>query len=210
MVDFVKEYESMVHTIALQKHREFPMVPKDDIVQELWLWFITHPNKLEEWHNLESKKESTKLFARALHNASRKFCVAEKAKTKGYEISDLFYYRRDIVEELLPSVLAGDLQVTNTADYNSGNRSTFAPSEGGNLLAMQADISRAFSRLREEQQNILYLWYYNNRNSKELGVALQINEKTARMKVLRAIDSLIRKLGGKAPYPDRDTKNVVE
>lgn len=210
MVDYVTEYGSMVHSIALQKHREFPMVPKEDIVQELWLWFITHPNKVEEWHNLEDKKESTKLFARALHNASRKFCVSEKAKTIGYEVSDLFYYRRDIVEELLPSVLAGDLQVTNNVDYNTGTRSTSAPSEGGNLLAMQADISRAFSKLREEQQNILYLWYYNNRNSKELGTALQVNEKTARMKVLRAIDALIRKLGGKAPYPDRDNKNVVE
>lgn len=210
MVDYIKEYETLVQTIASQRHREYPMVPKEDITQELWLWFITHPNKVNEWFHLEDKKESTKLFARALHNASRKFCVAEKAKTIGYEVSDLFYYRRDIVEELLPSVLAGDLQVVNTADNNSGSRATYAPSEGGNILAMQADISRAFSRLKEEQQNILYLWYHNNRNSKELGVALQITEKNARMKVLRAIDALIRKLGGKPPYTDRDFKNVVE
>ena len=206
MVDYVTEYESLVMSVASVKSREYPMIPKEDIVQELWMWFVTHPNKVEEWHALENPKESTKLFARALHNAGHKFCQKEKARTIGYQIEDLFYYRRDIVEDLLPSVLSGNFEVTNNIDYSNNVRGTKAPNEGGNLQAMQADISRAFDQLREEQQNILYLWYYNKGNSKELGKVINANEKTARMKVTRAIDSLIKKLGGRPPYKDKDYK----
>ena len=205
MVDYVNKYNDLVYTVASLKHKEFPMIPKDDIVQEAWMWFVTHPKKTEEWDGLEDK-DSIKLFAKALHNAVRKYCISEKAKIAGYEPDDLFYYRRDIVEELLPSVLNGDLQTSNNIDYNDKVKGASSPSEGGNLLAMQSDVSRAFSMLKEEQQNILYLWNETKRNSKELGRLINANEKTARMKVLRAIDAIVKKLGGRPPYPDKDYK----
>lgn len=206
MVDYIMEYEGLVLSVSNVKSREYPMIPKEDITQELWLWFVSHPNKVEEWHALENPKESVRLFAKALHNAAHKFCQKEKARTIGYQVDDLFYYRREIVEDLLPSVLSGNFEVNNNVDYSSNVRETKAPNEGGNLQAMQADISRAFDLLKEEQQNILYLWYYNKGNSKSLGKAINANEKTARMKVTRAIDGLIRKLGGTKPYKDRDYK----
>jgi RNA polymerase sigma factor (sigma-70 family) len=209
VVDYLTEYKDLVRVVASIKHKEYPMVQLDDITQELWLWFVEHPNKVKEWYNLEDQKVSIKLFARALHNAASKYCQYEKARTSGYEISDIFYYKRDIVEELLPGVISGNLiEPENINDLNSG-RAAKTPSEGNNLLAMQVDISSAYGRIKPEQQNILKQWYLSNRNSKDLAKELGTNEKTARMRVLRAIDAIIKKLGGPAPYGDRDYRDIT-
>jgi DNA-directed RNA polymerase specialized sigma24 family protein len=61
--------------------------------------------------------------------------------------------------------------------------------------------------LSEQQQNVLYQWHLYNRNSKDLAKIMNANEKTARMRVTRAIDAIIAKLGGSAPYYERDYKN---
>ena len=208
MVDYIEEYESLVKSVSSMKHREYPMVQFQDIAQELWLWFAEHPKKTEEWHNLENKKDATRLFARALHNAASKYCQFEKARTSGYEITDVFYYKRDIVEELLPSVLSGNfLEPLGNDDVNS-SRSNRAPSEGGNLIAMQSDISSAFSRLKEDQQNVLYMWYDLGRDSKRLAEMIKVpTEKAARMRVTRAIDAIIKRLGGFAPFFDNDYRS---
>jgi DNA-directed RNA polymerase specialized sigma24 family protein len=110
-----------------------------------------------------------------------------------------------VVEELLPSILTDDWSQPVFSDVN-GDRKTFAPSEGGNLMAMQADVSYAFERISPHHQEILLQWYLNGRNSKDLGVALGLTDKNARMKVTRAIDAIIKKLGGRAPRPDKDYK----
>jgi len=208
VVDYVEEYNNLVKSVANIKAKEYPMVPRQDIIQELWLWFVEHPKKLEEWHNLENQKDATKLFARSLHNAASKYCQYEKARTSGYEVADVFFYKREMVEELLPSVISEDwVSPNNDKDLNS-DRGKKAPNEGGDLMALQADISKAFNQLKEEQQNILYLWYESGRNSKDLSKLIQVsNERAARMRVTRAIDSIIRKLGGFAFYNDRDYKS---
>jgi DNA-directed RNA polymerase specialized sigma24 family protein len=181
------------------------MVPREDIIQELWLWFLEHPNKVEEWSKMDDQKLATKLVNRSLHNRAHDFCQKEKARTVGYELTDLSYYHRDVVEELLPSILTDDWSQPVFSDVN-GDRKTFAPSEGGNLMAMQADVSYAFERISPHHQEILLQWYLNGRNSKDLGVALGLTDKNARMKVTRAIDAIIKKLGNRAPRPDKDYK----
>jgi RNA polymerase sigma factor (sigma-70 family) len=208
VVDYVEEYNDLVKSVANIKAKEYPMVPRQDIIQELWLWFAEHPNKLKEWHSLENKKDATKLFARALHNAASKYCQYEKARTSGYEVADVFFYKREIVEELLPLVLSDEWVTPNNEQDLNSDRGKKAPNEGGDLMALQADISKAFNQLKEDQQNILYLWYQSNRNSKDLSKLIQVpNERAARMRVTRAIDAMIRKLGGFAFYGDRDYKS---
>ena len=205
MVDYITEYSALVANVSYSKHKDYPMVPREDITQELWLWFLEHPNKVEEWHNLNDQKLATKLVNRSLHNRAHDFCQKEKARTLGYEVTDLSYYHRDVVEELLPSILSDDWTQPVFSDVN-GDRKTYAPSEGGNLMTMQADVSSAFEKISKHHQEILMQWYINGRNSKDLAKALDITDKNARMRVTRAIDAIIRKLGGKRPYLDRDIK----
>jgi RNA polymerase sigma factor (sigma-70 family) len=205
VVDYITEYNDLVKNVSYSKHKDYPMVPREDIIQELWLWFLEHPNKVEEWSKMDDQKLATKLVNRSLHNRAHDFCQKEKARTVGYELTDLSYYHRDVVEELLPSILTDDWSQPVFSDVN-GDRKTFAPSEGGNLMAMQADVSYAFERISPHHQEILLQWYLNGRNSKDLGVALGLTDKNARMKVTRAIDAIIKKLGNRAPRPDKDYK----
>ena len=205
MVDYITEYNALVKNVSYSKHKDYPMVPQEDIIQELWLWFLEHPNKVDEWSKMDDQKLATKFVNRSLHNRAHDFCQKEKARTVGYELADLSYYHRDVVEELLPSILSDDWSQPVFSDVN-GDRKTFAPSEGGNLMAMQADVSYAFERISPHHQEILLQWYLNGRNSKDLGVALGLTDKNARMKVTRAIDAIIKKLGGRIPRPDKDYK----
>jgi hypothetical protein len=49
------------------------------------------------------------------------------------------------------------------------------------------------------------MWYQSGKDSKSLAKLLYLpNEKAARMRVTRAIDAIIKKLGGYAPYRDTD------
>lgn len=209
MVDYITEYNALVANVAYSKHKDYPMVPKEDITQELWLWFLEHPNKVEQWSSMDDQKVATKLINRSLHNKAHDYCQKEKAKTVGYETADLSYYHRDVVEEILPSIISNDWTQPVFSDVN-GDRKTYAPSEGGNLMTMQADVSAAFKKIAKHHQEILLQWYLNNRNSKDLGKFLGLTSENARMKVTRAIDAIIKKLGGRPPRFDKDFKEAIK
>jgi hypothetical protein len=48
------------------------MLERDDIAQELWVWFVTHP-KYKEWSTYE-QKDKDNLIAKSLRNAALKYC----------------------------------------------------------------------------------------------------------------------------------------
>jgi hypothetical protein len=81
------------------------MLERDDIGQELWVWFVGHPRKYKEWSALE-QKDRDKLIAKSLRNAALKFCEREKAKKVGYDMSELYYYDVSVVEVFLPSIIS--------------------------------------------------------------------------------------------------------
>ena len=72
------EYNYLVNRIANDYNRKYKMVSRDDIKQQLWLWFIEHPHKVKQWIEMEDQKETTKLFAKSLRNAAHDFCQKEK------------------------------------------------------------------------------------------------------------------------------------
>lgn len=202
MVD-VERYDNLVAGIAYEFSRKFHMVDADDIRQELWVWFLEHPNKVRVWESLDGK-QSTKLIARSLRNAAKDFCQREKAKTTGYHISDNHYYDRAVIEEVLPAVLRGDSQGPVLLNLGFTKNKQVA-SEGGNWLAMKADIERGMDRLPLEQKSIVFLRFGDGCNSnEELGKELGISEDAARMRVNRAVNNLLNFLGGRRPIKEKD------
>lgn len=202
MVD-VERYDNLVAGIAYEFSRKFHMVDADDIRQELWVWFLEHPNKVRVWESLDGK-QSTKLIARSLRNAAKDFCQREKAKTTGYHVSDNHYYDRAVIEEVLPAVLRGDSQGPVLLNLGFTKNKQVA-SEGGNWLAMKADIERGMDKLPVEQKSIVFLRFGDGCNSnEELGKELGISEDAARMRVNRAINNLLNFLGGRRPIREKD------
>jgi RNA polymerase sigma factor (sigma-70 family) len=197
-----EKYENLVAMIAYEFSRKFHMCDADDIRQELWIWFLEHPNKVKLWETLEGK-QSTKLIARSLRNAAKDYCQREKARAVGYKVEDNYYYDREVVELLLPAVLVGDLTAPSMAELGF-TKSKKVASEGGNWFAMMGDIEVGLNKLTAEQSSIIYLRFGEGCDNASLATELAITEDAARMRVNRAVNNLLNYLGGSRPRKERD------
>ena len=203
-MNYIEEYSELVQQLSAEYARRYSMIERDDIRQELWLWFVAHPRKYKEWSELE-QKDKDKLIAKSLRNASLKYCEKEKAKKSGYDSSDLYYYDASVVEAFLPSVIAGTYAIPTSiqdlnAKFGSGN-----VSDGNNWLALRSDIAKAFEKLSDAKQNILRLRFsIDSPDWTLLAKDMDSTPDGARMKVQRSMSSLIKNLGGWRPYHDED------
>jgi hypothetical protein len=209
--EYITEYDSLVSSLAVEYHRRYPMIDALDIQQILWLWFITHPNKYTEWSALD-QKDRDKLIAKSLRNAAIKYCEKEKAKTVGYEILDLYYYDATVIEAFLPSIISESYEMpTKIKDLNFKFSKSEPSNDGNNWLVLRSDIATAFYRLTEAKQNILRVRFSTDNNEWSLiAKDLKTTPDGARMKVQRAVNSLIRNLGGFRPYTDEDSTAMAE
>ena len=203
-MNYIQDYNDMVQTLASEYHRKYSMLERDDIAQELWVWFVGHPRKYKEWSELETK-DKDKLIAKSLRNAALKYCEKEKARKSGYDSSDLYYYDASVVEAFLPSIIAGTYAIPISIQDLNAKFGTGNVSDGNNWLALRSDIAKAFERLSEAKQNILTLRFsIDSPDWTLLSKDMDSTPDGARMKVQRAINSLIKNLGGWRSYNDND------
>lgn len=198
-MSYIEDYNMLVQSLSSEYARRYSMVERDDIAQELWVWFAGHIDKYNEWLELE-QKDRDKMIAKSLRNASIKFCEREKAKHSGYDVSDLYYYDISVVEAFLPSIISGSHTIpTSIQDLNS-KYGTGTLSEGNNWLSLRSDIEAAFNRLNEDKQNILRLRFsVEQPDWAELSKDMDSTPDGARMKTQRALNLLIKYLGGWKP-----------
>lgn len=202
----VDKYSDMVAIVSSSYHKMYKMLNKDDIAQEVWMWFLTHPRKVKEWESLEDERDATKLLAKSLRNAAHDYCVKEKAKVEGYDPSDLFYYQKDMVKALLPAALSNDYKRIMAA-LGEGSRSGKSPSESGDWMAFAADIRSAFEKLNDEERNLVYNFYAIDVDGMSLHEAYGANKSTARATMMaanRALNKMVKNLGGFRPFKDTD------
>jgi hypothetical protein len=203
-MNYIEEYNDMVQTLATEYARKYTMLERDDIGQELWVWFVGHPRKYKEWSDLE-QKDRDKLIAKSLRNAALKFCEKEKAKKIGYDMSDLYYYDASVVEAFLPSIISETYVIpVKIQDLNSKFGSGDV-SDGNNWLSLRSDIALGYYKLSEAKQNILRLRFsVEQPDWATLAKEMDSTPDGARMKVQRALNSLIKNLGGWKPQSEED------
>ncbi len=203
-MSYIENYNYLVQQLAAEYARRYTMVERDDIAQEMWVWFVGHPNKYNEWSALE-QKDCDKVIAKSLRNASLKFCEREKAKHSGYQSSDLYYYDASVIEAFLPSIISDSYEMpSKIQDLNSKSGSSVL-SEGNNWLTLRSDIAKAYYKLSETKQNILRLRFSTEQPDwAELSKDMDSTPDGARMKVQRAVNSIIKALGGWKSYRDDD------
>lgn len=119
----IEQYDGLVASIAYEFSRKFRMVETNDIRQQLWVWFLEHPNKVKTWESFDGK-QNVKLIAKSLRNAAKDYCQKEKAQIIGYRVEDNYYYDKELIETLLPAVIRGDLvaPAINEMGYSSTKR----------------------------------------------------------------------------------------
>lgn len=200
---FIENYQGVVSSIAYEFSRKYRMVDVDDLRQELWVWFLTHPNKVTHWHDLHDKKQSTKLVARSLRNAAKDYCQKEKARSVGFRVEDNYYYDKNMLESFIPAVLTGNKEAPMMNDLSVSNVKKVA-SEGNNWPAICSDIEKAISKLNKEQRDIVFLRYASGYDLGAIAFALSISQDAVRMRVNRALRNMLNYLGGNYPRKERD------
>lgn len=199
----IEPWDYVVINVASEYHKKYNMIELEDIKQSLYEWFVSHPRKLSEWGEL-GERETKNLLYRSLRNQALDYCQLWRSKSIGYEVSDLFYYDPEVIEALLPAVIRGDLNDAPKLNLGMPGRPP-APSEGGNMMAMMADIKSAFDSLNAEDKSILYLKYVDSLSFASIAEELKIpSDDASRMRHNRAIKKLITRLGGYRPFSDRD------
>lgn len=205
----IEPWDYVVASVALEYHKKYRMVELDDIKQSLYEWFAEHPNKLDEWEAI-GKRDAKNLIYRSLRNQALDYCQRWKAKSLGYEVSDLFYYAPEVVEAMLPAVLRQDLTITPQLNMG-GSATPTAPSEGGNLMAMMIEVDYGYWKLSKDDRRIIFLRYAESMDYKEIANVLELGtEDAARMRAKRALNRLISKIGGYKPYKDDDSAPTDE
>ena len=184
------------------------MVELEDIKQSLYKWFLEHPNKLNEWESI-GEKDAKNLIYRSLRNDAFDYCLEWKAKSTGYETSDVFFYEADIIEALLPSVLRGEFGVSHKLNL-IGPTKPPAPAEGGNMMVMMIEIDKAYRKLNTEDRTVLFYRYAESMDYGDVATEMDLgSEDAARMRHNRAVKKLITRIGGFRPWLDRDSSKEV-
>lgn len=204
-VNVYEKYANMVKRIAAQYSNRYRMVDVEDIRQELWLWFASHPNKTKDWLE-KDLKEADLLFARSLRNAAHDYCVREKANIEGYNPEDNFWYTKDFVKIMLPATLSDDWKRVEA--FASEVKSSKSPSESGDWMSYSADIKKAYQYALNDKEKALVLMFYANDVDadtlhKELGEE-RPSAKATQMAANRAINKMVNYLGGFAPRKEND------
>ena len=201
---WVQEYDLLVSSLASEYYRRYPMLEMEDIRQTLWMWFVTHPIKYKEWSKLPAK-DKEKLIAKSLRNAALKHCEKEKSQKSGYDLLDLYYYDSSVIEAFLPSIIAGSYEIPSKIKDLNFKFGKGEVTDGNNWLVLRSDIEKAYNQLAEAKQNILRLRFtMDNCEWNELGKELNTSADGARKRVERAVNSIVRHLGGWKTYTDID------
>jgi len=205
----IKKWDYIVVAVAAEYHKKYDMVELEDIKQSLYKWFLEHPNKLNEWEAI-GEKDAKNLIYRCLRNDALDYCLEWKAKSVGYETSDLFFYESDIIEALLPSVLRGEFGVSHKLNLVGPSKPP-APAEGGNMMVMMIEIDKAYRKLSTEDRTVLFYRYAESMDYGDVATEMNLgSEDAARMRHNRAVKKLITRIGGFRPWSDKDFDNNTQ
>lgn len=204
----IEPWDYIVTNVASEYHNRYTMVELKDIRQDLYKWFVEHPNKLTEWEAL-GERDAKNLLYRSLRNQALDYCQRWKAKTLGYEVEDNYYYQPEIVEALLPSVLRNEQSITVKLNLVPGRPS--APNEGFNLQAMMLEIDSAYWKLSKEDRKLLFLRYAESMEYQDIAKEVEaVSPDATRMRISRVLRKMINLMGGLAPFIDSDSSNSVK
>lgn len=189
-----------IHSHASRLHRRFRMVDREDIVQEMYLWWYTHPRKVQRYLDMPDNLNGRKKLSGALRNYALAYCHKEKARQVGYEVEDLYFYSITLLKELLPAIYDEEAWVRlgrSTLDGLPSGKTD--PAEGNNMIAALTDVSRAVKRLPRESQLILELAFQDHLENDQLARLWETTEDAARMRVNRVLRRVQEELGGERP-----------
>ena len=178
---------------------------EDDLRQEAWVWVFAHSKKVQGWLDADetaSQRNAKGLLGSSLRVHLHGLCQKARMATDGTMPQDYYHYSRSVVEGILPDAFDSDAGTGSGSAAPSGDfvRSSKAPDEGFEFQAMLADVRAGLASLPQEDKRLLWDRYaYGGVDVAVLSASMGIPERTVRYRLSRAVNRLIRHLGGEQP-----------
>ena len=195
-------------------------LPEDDLRQSAWLWVFDHGKKVGGWLDADESKSSRNaagLLSSSLRVHLHSIVQKERIEADGTLPQDYYNYSRAVVEALLPDVFDEDAGSTSSSPAPKGTyvRHSKQPSEGNEYQAMLADVRAGFASLQQADKRLLWDRFAAGGNEVSLmATTMDVPERTVRYRVSRAVNRIIRHLGGEQPRrmrpPRTNAAAVVE
>jgi RNA polymerase sigma factor (sigma-70 family) len=175
-----------------------------DFSQEAAAWMLDREEMLVRVHDemYDSPDDFARWLLKCLRNEFRDYLVDIRGQATGCERQDCYWYSRAELEALLDSVFNDDAWQEPPV-VEGGGRSSKPAAHGGNWIATLADVSRAFSRLPLDDQLLLGAFHEEGKMNKEVAAEYETTEAAMSAKHGRAIERLLKILGGPRPDPMR-------
>ena len=145
--DIATRFVRKAATYTHRRYRHYG-VEADDVTQELYVW-LYGPGEVKVRRWLAADPQQTTRIYRSLLDKALAYAEREKASRVGYETDDVHWYSPTLVEGLIPLALDSTFDGKPPLEGESSGRRTASASEGGDYLAMVADVRRALDRCGE-------------------------------------------------------------
>lgn len=201
---FVGQSIKAVATSVAKQHRY--LVSSDDLIQDGWEWVLRNTVKIDGWledDDSEKKTAARRLLKSSLRVHLHNVVMKERYNQTGCKPGDFYFYTPQVVEELLPEVLDGHSPTSNT-DMDVFVSKSRKPDEGFEREAMRADIQSAVASLSADDKRLL--WDRYGAGGLDVSVIATTYDTTTRQiryRISRAINRIIRHLGGERPMRNR-------
>ena len=199
----VNEITSVLAYNLSKKYHRF--AEQNDIKQAMNEYAWKRKDKVSEYLMREEENERRmgyKAFSTFMRRAGERYARKEKARALGYELGDEYFYRIEMIENLIKVLGSEDAHLTNQVldpDVH-GIKAKKQASEGNNLLAMLADVDRAMKKLDPRTQGILNSRFAHDQPLTEIATAWDISPQRVEQISARGIRDISELLGGGAPY----------
>ena len=203
LTEIPEDIHALVSSVSRQLRSRYQMCEYADIQQELYVWYVQHHHKVAQWEEEYHPKTAARFTAKSLRNCGERYCRKEKAAKEGYEVEDEFFYSIPMVADMLQ--LYFDPDWTSPRGIELGKSPSGAPpEEGGNLMAMVADVGKAYEAMSPSDQCLLAGVYDGTVPVRDaiadLALSWGITHGAADRRIRRILGRLRTKLGGPRPW----------
>lgn len=195
----LQEYDPIVQSVAAEGGRKFHRfgADREDFAQEFRFWIYDNAERLlERQTDMDDDDAFSRYLARCLHNEANVMGFNLRAQHGGQDWASAYWYARGDLETLLPLIFDRDEWLNPP---QSDGKSVSDPAMGGNWLATLADISRAYSLLDKEDQDLLRRFHQSDERNTDLASEYGVSDSTMSYRHGRALNRLHKKLGGEKP-----------
>lgn len=192
MTDIHEAVRPLLEATARNVHSRFPTLDIEDIVSVGWEYVFGNRYTVNEY--LSETEAGLAYLGNRIKRAMTQWCSREMRALTGIDIRDTYTYTTKVVRELMKDVFFHENWQSGQLANDGLPKAKGLVNEGGNRVAMLADVSRVLPQLSTDDYNAL-VWRYKYFMTYEmLGAELGISHKAAASRVQRAVGRMVRLL----------------